>query len=174
MGANDPIDVQVANMRKWAQESVMPQLKELQAKLAPSVEQMDAIGLELAELHVQYADVRVMAQEAQARLDDINVTKIPPLKEQMTVLEAQAELDAVDINTVTGKPFTVAQCAARAKIALNGNADYQNLAARQRELEREAASHKAILSSFDSALSEYRNRNRALVARLNNLTARMG
>lgn len=172
MAKNDPLETRIEKMAQWA-AGVDKDIEALRASIVPTTEECDAISLELGELHAQYDGVRGIAQDAREQIVQINF-ELSGLGEPMGAIEAQASLDACDINSVTGKVFTAPQIAARAKISLNGNADYQTLANRKRELERDKASARAVAESLDGALSEYRNRNRALVAWLNNLTARLG
>ncbi len=88
--------------------------------------------------------------------------------------EIAARLNDDGFQTMTGKPFTVKQTADRAIVALGANEEYQKLKARKRKLEGDQARAKAVLADCEAALSMYRNRNRALCARLGNLTAQMG
>lgn len=174
MGKEKPLGDQIDDMRKYVVNDLKPQLKALSDRILPTLEECDAISAELGALYEKYANVRDDAREARNGLGEID-DELRRIKEQaLEPIEAQASLDAFGINEVTGKPFTVKQTADRATVALAANAEYQSLVVRRLTLERQKAGAGAVLADCDASLSEYRNRNRALVARMDNLTARLG
>ncbi len=167
-------------MSAWAfgedgKSGITADIKALQDRILPTAEECDAISAELGALYDKYATVRDDAREVRNSLGEIEdeLRQIDAKDGPLAVMSAQASLDAFGINEVTKKPYTVKQTADRATVALGANEEYKAIKARKRKLEGDQARAKAVLADCDAALSEYRNRNRALVAQLDNLTARM-
>jgi len=172
MGKNDPIETQIENMRKWA-KGASADIKELQSRLLPSVEQMDAISLELADLHAQQAIIASTLGESEKRRAEISA--LMAHNDEMEVIEAEVALDVSCAVNDAGK-LRYSNQAARdqaTKIRLNGHERYQDLLAEKRDKEMELASIKAVSDELERQLSLGRGRARALVARLENLTARL-
>ena len=163
------VEERIEGMAKWA-SGMQVQVAELQARFLPSIEQMDAISAELGALCEEQAQINSLLGESEKRRSELIA-----YDDEMEVVEAEVSLDVACALNEMGKaryPNESARAMAT-KIALNGNRRYQELLAEKRARELELASMRAVSEELERQLSLGRGRARALVARLENLTARI-
>jgi chromosome segregation ATPase len=170
----EEINSRVNKMAAWATETTKT-IKDLQGRLLPSLDEADRIAAELGDLSASVSGVQGDLDEATGQLLDVQAAK-RPIEEQLDQSEARLVLNVFSEVNDDGKlAYTKTGPDGKAALVLAKKHDpeYQEASKALRELERKELQYKALIESEERALSEYRQRNRALIARLEYFTARL-
>lgn len=174
MATNDPIDVRVNNMAKWAAgvDKALAEIK--QALFVTTCERADSISIELADLKSRRAD-DAAEWRAQAENKAAWQAELAVINDQIGAIEAPAMLKVATELDENGKnKYSNESARASALIvALQADENYVSMQALRRELERDIGRASAIMAALDRAAKEYGRSVDILTARLNNLTARV-
>lgn len=167
------LKARVDKMGLWA-AGVERDIADLRVRIAPTVEHCDKIASELADLYAQYSDIRSLIQVSDEHISSC-AHAIADADDEIAAIEAETMLDVSSKYGPDNKPLYSSEGVRKAAVIveLRKNKNYIEAMNRKRNVEREIATEKALRGSLDNALSEYRNRTRALVAILDNFTARI-
>lgn len=168
------IDNRIDKMGKWA-AGIEAQLKQLSDRITVADCTMaDAIAVDMSSLLTQRKNAEESRLGGLVEKGDLELN-IATLKEDMETIEADTLLgiSAEVASDGTEMYDTVSKRAAAVKVVLRDNEEYQELRATKRAVMQKLVGVKAMLAVMDSEAKEFGRKNDSLIARLNNLTARV-